>query len=139
MAFNNKTLRHVFDRTDGHCHICRRKLAFSNHGQAGKRGAWEVDHSVARSKGGTGKLNNLYPAHVACNKNKGDRSSTSARNKHGYRSAPLSARAKRGNAAKGGLIGAALGLLLVPPQFRLLAMLLGGGTGAMIGSKRQPC
>lgn len=138
MAFDNETLRRVFDRTDGHCHICRRKLAFSNYGQAGKRGAWEVDHSVARSKGGTDKLSNLYPAHVACNKSKNDRSSASARNEHGFRSAPLSARAKRGNTVKGSLIGAALGFLLVPPQFRLLAMMLGGGTGAVIGSKRQP-
>lgn len=138
MAFDNKTLRHVFDRTDGHCHICRRKLAFSNYGQVGKRGAWEIEHSVARSNGGTNRLNNLYPAHITCNRSKGDRSSRSARGEHGYRAAPLSADAKHGNAVKGGLIGATLGFLLVPPQFRLLATMLGGGTGVMIGSRRQP-
>lgn len=137
MAFDSKTLRHVFDRTDGHCHICRRKLAFSSYGQTGKRGAWEIEHSVARSNGGTNRLNNLYPAHITCNRSKRDRSSRSARGEHGHRAAPLSANAKRGNAVKGGLIGATLGLF-VPPQFRLLAMMVGGFTGYAVGSKRQP-
>lgn len=138
MAFDNDTLKRIFERSDGVCHLCRKKLAFRNYGQNGGRGAWEVEHSNARSNGGTDRLNNLYPAHIACNRSKGDKSSRSARAKHGYRSAPLSAKAKKKSAVAGGLIGAALGYILVPPPFRIAAALLSAVAGAVAGSKQEP-
>lgn len=138
MAFDNDALERIFDRTDGHCHICRRKLAFTNYGQAGRRGAWELEHSNARANGGTDRLNNLYPAHITCNRSKGDRSSRSVRAEHGYRSAPLSAHAKQQNAMKGGLVGAALGFILVPPPLRIAAALFTAIAGAAIGSRNEP-
>lgn len=138
MAFDNDTLGRIFHRTDGHCHICRRKLAFTNYGQAGKRGAWEVEHSNARSNGGTDRLNNLYAAHITCNRSKGCWSSRSVRAKHGYRSAPLSAHTKQKNTMKGGLVGAALGFLLVPPPIHVAAALWTAIAGAAIGSQYKP-
>lgn len=138
MTFDNETLQRVFDRTDGHCHICRRRLAYSNYGQIGKRGAWEVEHSIARSNGGTDRLSNLYPAHIACNRSKGIRHSTSARGAHGFRCAPLSAAKKRKNAVKGGLLGGLLGLIFMPPQIRIPVALFAAIAGATIGAKHGP-
>ena len=51
---------------------CRKKLAFTNYGRYGKKGAWEVDHSNPISKGGTDYFRNLVPACVECNRSKGD-------------------------------------------------------------------
>lgn len=31
-------LRKIYDKTDGYCHICHKKLAFSNHGITGAKG-----------------------------------------------------------------------------------------------------
>lgn len=138
MPFDQETLRQIFDRTDGVCHICRRKLAFRNYGSAGSRGAWEVEHSVPRARGGTNRLNNLYAAHIRCNRQKADRHTKTARARHGYQSAPLSKTAKQRNGWMGGAGGAALGFLLVPPQLRLLAVVLGGLVGSALGSKYEP-
>ncbi len=52
MSYNNTVLKQAYERTDGNCHICREKLSFSNYAQPGRRGAWEIDHSVPLSKGG---------------------------------------------------------------------------------------
>lgn len=41
----------IFDRTQGLCHICRRRLAWSNYGIFGARGTWEAEHSVPQAVG----------------------------------------------------------------------------------------
>ena len=69
--FTDKKLNAIYDRSRGYCHICGKKLAFINYGNFGKRGAWEVDHSKPRVKGGTDHPNNLYPACISCNRSKG--------------------------------------------------------------------
>ena len=82
-------------------------------------------------------MNNLYPACIACNRKKGNSSTTSARSANGYRCAPLS-KAKRGeNAAAGGLVGS-LAFLLVPPHLRLAAVVVGGVVGAVVGKSYEP-
>lgn len=138
MAFDNETLKRVYDRTDGHCHLCRKRLAFTNYGQHGRRGAWEVDHSKPRGKGGSDHGNNLFAACTGCNRSKQDCSTTTARAVHGYRAAPLSARAKEKNAWTGGLLGGALAYILVPPQFRIAAALLTAVVGAAAGASYEP-
>ena len=138
MAFDQETLNRIFERTDGNCHLCRKKLAFSNYGRAGARGAWEVEHSKARVRGGTDHLNNLYAAHIRCNRIKSDGHTKTARAVHGYRAAPLSKAAKQRNGIEGGVLGAALGFLLVPPQLKIVAMLLGAVVGAGLGSESEP-
>ena len=62
MGYDNDRLNDIFDKTDRDCHICGKRLAFSNYGVIGARGAWEVEHSVPRSRGGTDRLSNLYAA-----------------------------------------------------------------------------
>lgn len=59
MKLTHDQLEYVFERTAGYCHLCHCKLAFCNYGLHGTRGAWEVEHSNPRARGGTNRLNNL--------------------------------------------------------------------------------
>jgi hypothetical protein len=136
MVFDDDKLNSIFDRTGGRCHICRRTLAWSNYGRPGARGAWEVDHSVARARGGSDHGNNLFPACVPCNRAKSKRSSRSVRAELGYKRAPLhpgkvSAIRMRRTAAMG-VAGAALGAPFGPA-----AAAIGGVMGAIIGNKSK--
>ena len=72
MAFSDERLNRIFGKTDKRCAYCHKQLSWSNYGIRGRRGAWEVDHSLPISRGGTDHLNNLVPACVACNLAKGD-------------------------------------------------------------------
>jgi hypothetical protein len=54
MAYTDERLNRIYDRTNGYCHICHKKLSFVNYAQYGWRGAWEVDHSKPKAKGGKG-------------------------------------------------------------------------------------
>lgn len=137
MKFDDGTLDRIFYRTDGRCHICRKQLSFSNYGVIGRRGAWEVEHSVPRSKGGQDHLNNLYAACISCNRIKGDSSTKSARARNGYRKAPLSKKRKNQNAWEWGAVGS-LAALFVPPHFRLLTFVVGTTVGALLGQNSEP-
>ena len=69
--FDREDLEDIFGKTNGYCRYCEKQLAWSNYGRVGERGAWEVDHSIPISRGGTDHLNNLWPACVSCNTEKG--------------------------------------------------------------------
>ncbi len=137
MRYSKEKLREIYDRTTGYCHICHKRLAFKNYGSAGARGAWEVEHSKPRAKGGSNYLKNLYPACISCNRSKGKKSNQSVRAKHGFRRAPLSKerrkKAKRANAFGGGLVGAALGYIFGPG-----GAIVGGAIGANLGYDTNP-
>jgi HNH endonuclease len=122
----------IYDRSDGRCHLCRRRLAFANYGRTGRRGAWHVDHSRARARGGVDDGRNFYAACVSCNCSKQDQDNRSVRRAFGYTRAPLSRRrrqeARVSNAILGGgatwliaraalAAGPALGLALVVAAF----------------------
>jgi hypothetical protein len=79
MGYTGEVLSYIYDKNDGYCWYCSKKLAFSNHGMLGERGAWEVDHSVPKSRGGTDYLRNLVPACIDCNRQKGTRMGKSMR------------------------------------------------------------
>jgi hypothetical protein len=79
MGFTDDELSQVYDKTDGYCGYCGKKLAFTNYGRIGERGAWEVDHSVPKSRGGTNYVRNLVPACIECNRQKGTRMGKSVR------------------------------------------------------------
>lgn len=130
-------LQKIFDRTNGRCHLCRGPLQFDRFGVVGQPGAWEREHSVARANGGTDHLNNLYAACIPCNRSKQDRSTATVRRTNGYRSAPLSAEQKSGNAVIGGSLGVLAGLL-VPPHIRLAVAVFGGVVGALIAHSHDP-
>lgn len=137
MARDYETLRWIFDRTDGDCHICCGKLCFSNYGRFGSRGAWEVEHSNPISRGGTDRLNNLYAAHISCNRSKGAQSSRKARAQYGRTRAPYcrekKARIRRSNTVAGGVIGGLLGSLAGPVGTKL-----GAAIGAELGRRIDP-
>lgn len=68
--YTDDELIRIYYRADGYCHLCHKKLSFINYGANGRRGAWEVDHSVSIKRGGSSKLQNLYPACINCNRSK---------------------------------------------------------------------
>ncbi len=70
MGFDNETVVGVYDKTDGYCYYCGKKLSLKNYGKVGNHGVWEIDHSKPKSKGGTDYLRNLVPACVDCNRDK---------------------------------------------------------------------
>jgi len=62
-------LRHVFAKTEGHCHFCGDALTFSRRGWALElAGRWEVDHVIQRDKGGLKTLANCLPSCTRCNR-----------------------------------------------------------------------
>ena len=130
-------INRIFCRTGGQCHICRKRLCFGNHGAIGKRGAWEIEHSRPRSRGGTDHLNNLYAACISCNRSKGNGTTASARSGNGYRAAPLSKQKKQQNALKWGIAGS-LAAFFVPPPLRLVALVAGAAAGALLGHDYEP-
>lgn len=138
MKFTSEQLRVVYDRTSGYCHICRKKLAFGNYGKRSRRGAWQVDHSNPVAKGGTHRLNNLYPSCIDCNLDKGTRTTKMARSWHGLKKAPLSVSKRREarfeNAIVGGLSGGLVGAGLAGP----LGAVVGAGIGAHLAFKKNP-
>ncbi len=79
LGYTDEELNYIYDKTGGYCNICGKKLAFSNHGRYGEKGAWEVDHSNPIARGGTDYYRNLYPVCVECNRSKADRTTQQVR------------------------------------------------------------
>ncbi|MBE7439249.1 MAG: HNH endonuclease [Spirochaetales bacterium] len=125
MGYSNRQLDDIYDKTDGRCHLCGKKLAISNYGIIGTRGAWEVEHSVPRARGGSSHLNNLYPACIPCNREKGTRSSRTHRKYSAIRRAPMSAKRKTRERRK---VTAWSTVLL-----SLGGAAIGGGRGFLVG------
>lgn len=132
MKYDDAFLDRVHAKTNGKCHICRKTLARRNHGRIKSRGAWEVDHSIPRSRNGTDRLNNLLPACIECNRTKSSSSTTAARAVLGFSSAPFSAAKQKENAVTGGTIGF-LAAAVVPPHIRIPAAILFAVLGAVLG------
>lgn len=137
MAYDKITLRKIYDRTTGYCHICKKKLSFKNYKKIDKKSPWEVEHSRPRSKGGSHHLNNLYASCISCNRKKGTFTSRTARSWNNRRKAPLSKvkrkEAKYTNAMLGGIAGLRIGLYVNP-----LVGLVGAAIGGKIGYDVDP-
>jgi 5-methylcytosine-specific restriction endonuclease McrA len=138
MPFTRAELKNIYDRTSGYCHICHRKMSFTNYGRPRERGAWEIEHSVPQSKGGTDHGNNLFGAHITCNREKSNYTTQTARRWHGTSRAPLSRKKKQqeraSNTAGGALIGGLVGLAGGGP----IGAVLGALGGAAIGNSIKP-
>jgi hypothetical protein len=139
MAYSDDDLSRIFDRTDGCCHICGKKLCFGNYAAFGTKGCWEVEHHRARANGGTNGLRNLYAACISCNRRKRDGSTRNARGFHGRNAAPLSAKRKAAvredNALTAAVIGggAALAVGIAGPLAWAAA-----AVAAVIGHSAEP-
>ena len=133
MAYTEDQLSSIFDRSGGDCHLCGKRLAFKNYGDSRKRAAWEVDHSVAQFRGGTHRLNNLYPACIGCNRSKRHKGTRSVRARNGISRSPLSAahrkEARAENTTLGVLGGAFAGGLIAGPIGAIAGALVGGYAG----------
>lgn len=70
--YDDDRLTEIFDYGHGECACCGKQLSFSNYGTFGRRGAWEVDHRVPLSQGGSDNLRNLQPMCIPCNRSKSD-------------------------------------------------------------------
>ncbi len=137
MPYDRAELKRIYDRTSGYCHICRKKLSFTNYGRFGAKGAWHVEHSVPRAKGGTDHGNNLFAACIDCNLEKDTFTTQTARGWHGRSRAPLSREkrkpARTTNTLAGGVIGGIVGLPFGP-----WGVAIGAGIGAKIGHSLKP-
>lgn len=72
MGYDDWYLSEIYDKTNGYCRYCNRKLAWSSYGVIGARGAWEVDHGIPLSRNGSGYFRNLWAACIECNREKCD-------------------------------------------------------------------
>jgi 5-methylcytosine-specific restriction endonuclease McrA len=72
MGYTDEELSYIFDKSRGRCWHCGKTLSWINYGVPGARGAWEVDHSIPLSRGGTDYFQNLVPSCIPCNRSKGD-------------------------------------------------------------------
>jgi hypothetical protein len=63
-------LRHIWQKTEGHCHFCGDPVVFETRGwvEGDLTGYWEVDHVIQRQKGGSVKAGNCLPACTRCNR-----------------------------------------------------------------------
>lgn len=139
MDYSKDFRRKIFDKTTGRCHLCGGGIFFNNYGAIEKKGAWEIEHSVPRSKGGTDHLNNLFPAHIDCNRSKSNHSTRTARAKYGRTRAPYSEKkateVRLENTFVGGGAGFLAGLLLrlTNPGLALITLI-----GSTIGYLTDP-
>jgi 5-methylcytosine-specific restriction endonuclease McrA len=88
--WDDEELSVMFDRTNGRCHLCGCRLVFGNYGRHGARGAWHVEHSIPRARGGTDHGNNLRPACIGCNLEKSTQSTRRIRARYGRTAGPYS-------------------------------------------------
>jgi hypothetical protein len=138
MRFTDEELTVIYDRTSGKCHVCRKKLAFTNYGIPGSRAAWHVDHSNPRARGGSGRLNNLYAACIGCNCSKGARSTKSVRSRLGHTRAPVSREKRTAAKELASLVGGGFGAYAGGKLFGPWGALVGGLGGAALGEKHDP-
>lgn len=138
--YTDEYLQEIFERTRGKCSLCHKQLAFGNYSQAGKRGAWHVDHSRPLARGGTHHRNNLRAACISCNYDKGTRSSRAARSANGKGRPPLSKvgydQARTANAIGVGAAASAFGALVGGPAGALIGCLAGMAIGHDIDPDR---
>ena len=83
-------------------------------------------------------MNNLFPAHISCNRKKGIMYTKTARSRHGKTRAPYSKAKKQNirsnNTAGGALIGGGIGLTIGGP----VGGIIGSFVGVYIGNNSSP-
>jgi 5-methylcytosine-specific restriction endonuclease McrA len=129
----------IYTRTNGYCHICHRKLSFTNYGVNGAKGAWHIEHSIPKAKGGSDHLNNLFAACIICNHEKGTKHTQTIRRRNGITRAPYSKakkeKIKEENTLMGMIGGGLLGTVFGPGGV-IVCTILGGLFGEDLSPKR---
>ena len=135
---SNQELIDIFDGTSGKCHLCHKRLAWKNYGVPNARGAWHVDHSRPRQRGGSDYRRNLKPACIKCNCSKRDGSTRTYRSRHGKTRAPLSREHRRHAQFWNGVGFGGLGWLAGRALFGPGPAILAGLLGLALGSSADP-
>jgi 5-methylcytosine-specific restriction endonuclease McrA len=137
---NSDTLNSIYDKTNGHCHLCHKKLSFKNYGVYGAKASWHIEHSIPRAKGGTDNLNNLFPACIPCNLEKGKLHNRTIRARKGTNRAPYSKnkidKLKNDNATGFGAVGCIIGASVGGSFGAIFGALLGAEFGRKVSMKR---
>ncbi|MCC6652845.1 MAG: HNH endonuclease [Candidatus Eisenbacteria bacterium] len=138
-AWTDEELERIYDSTSGRCHLCGKRLAWTNYGAAkDKRGAWHVDHSRPLARGGGDDLRNTKPACVSCNCSKQAGHNRTIRARHGRTRAPLSRRRREEEKLKQGFAGAAAGVLIGGAIAGPPGAWVGGAVMAMLAHDHDP-
>ena len=58
MVFSEDVVKNAFDKVNGYCQICGKKLIFNSRGNAEARGAWEARNIKPVSEGGKDEVRN---------------------------------------------------------------------------------
>ena len=70
LSFSDEIVNLVYNKTDGYCRYCNKKINFRNYGNPDTVGAWEIDHWTPVSRGGSDDIENLVLACIDCNRSK---------------------------------------------------------------------
>jgi hypothetical protein len=140
MNRSTERLNAIYNKTDGYCHLCHRKLSFKNYGVRNSKGAWHIEHSIPRANGGTDHLNNLYAACIPCNEDKGTRHNRSVRKQNGVTRAPhcrvKKQQVREGNMTIMGGIGLLIGSGIGGPLGAFIGVVIGSEIGKGMSAKR---
>jgi len=71
MGYSDDELNIIYDKTDGHCYHCGKKIRWKHYGRRDYETGWEVDHLIPKALGGSDRRGNLVPACWRCNVEKG--------------------------------------------------------------------
>ena len=58
MAFTEDVVKNAFDRVNGYCQVCGKKLVYASRGSAQGRGGWEARHIKPVLEGGKDEVRN---------------------------------------------------------------------------------
>ncbi|HTD39504.1 MAG TPA: HNH endonuclease signature motif containing protein [Mucilaginibacter sp.] len=137
---NQDRLIAIYDKTHGYCHICHKKLSLRNYGVHGAKGSWHIEHSIPKAKGGTDHLNNLFPACIPCNLEKGISHTNTVRKRNGVTRAPYSKakkdKLKNDNMLGLGALGFVIGAGIYGPLGGIIFAVLGSEIGKKVSLKR---
>jgi 5-methylcytosine-specific restriction endonuclease McrA len=134
---DTERLKRIYSKTDGYCHLCHKKLSFHNHGKRGLKGAWHIEHSVAKANGGSNHLNNLFAACIDCNINKNTKHTRTIRRTNGVSRAPYN-RQKKNNIRTSNTLTGAAGGAIIGSYFGPAGTFFGSIIGAIFGDENSP-
>lgn len=123
----------TFEKSEGRCWYCGRKIAWSRRGDTQSPYGWHMEHLRPVSKGGhPTHLNNLVASCYSCNFEKGTKTSRTQLRRKGRTRGPLSRKERNERRALNGAGGAGFGAG-VGSVFGPLGTLVGGSIGGGLG------
>jgi len=66
MVFTEDVVKNAFDRVNGYCQVCGKKLVYANRGSVEGRGGWEARHIKPVIEGGKDEVRNCMVVCMGC-------------------------------------------------------------------------